>query len=800
MASKPNAASAFATAIAALLITQSATAVTPTATAVWDCAVAEQELNTTQGGLTIKANSGVTVSDKITISYSAWGGAYIELPSDLSKVSVLVKYSNFSGFTDYQYYGGNSFYAPQFMAVYDSKSRTAGLRGLNSANNFQWYAITTYISTVGGPTFPAASGYALFAYNNARGMYLATGTSVSNMTGSENADSRYYFNDGTISKLGLGGSPDGEYGVGWPGLIIEKVALFTGEYYTAADVAEYEFPSEVGMYKSDVNVSTINAAHTDETEIDVYLADGVTVTGDTTFTATKVNFHCEGSFYMTPPANNEATFDFSTNNVTGSPVIIYAGAFPSFSSGTTFTANSIPTNFVTDSAQWTGTIWIKNANAVDFAPNNFGNASSTVRLSGVSGYFANDTVSCDPAIELVNDTYSYGLNVNDGYSRDGSNPYRRVTINTLKGSGALWTGDSAPTVLFNVLDWSGYTGSIQLVNKIVVFGSTVPSVSEFNTAGAIYVGSGATVTLPAQWRADGGIHVYGTLESDSMDKIRAADTANNIPATRIVTYDTGMFTVKGAGGTRQFNVDYSQVTGNGTLKFEGSNWFTLPSNNTISTNLTLCPARTSGLVIPPGGITVGSLAGSGDLRSDLEAAQGGVATQRDFTIVQSKDTAWSGIFSNGDRIGTIYVKPGESAGTLTLSGTQTADNNLVVESGAKVNLTGTWVGATTTAGTLGGTGAITGDLTLSDGATFNVANLSDPLTVEDGLSMSGNVTIRLPAGTSTSCTIITTGNRPKIDGVTFDIYVGDTLCKTMHVTATDNGLKVVPNGFIFKLQ
>ena len=77
-----------------------------------------------------------------------------------------------------------------------------------------------------------------------------------------------------------------------------------------------------------------------------------------------------------------------------------------------------------------------------------------------------------------------------------------------------------------------------------------------------------------------------------------------------------------------------------------------------------------------------------------------------------------------DRFKGFIVAPGVSgAGTLTRSGTQPQSRVLTVEAGAKVNLTGTWVGPVTVAGTLGGTGTITGDLTLSDGAELVVDDM-----------------------------------------------------------------------------
>jgi hypothetical protein len=115
---------------------------------------------------------------------------------------------------------------------------------------------------------------------------------------------------------------------------------------------------------------------------------------------------------------------------------------------------------------------------------------------------------------------------------------------------------------------------------------------------------------------------------------------------------------------------------------------------------------------------------------------------RDLKILQAKDTTYSGVFHSDDRIGMVTVAPGtSSAGTLTLSGTQTVTNNLTVEAGAKVNITGTWVGATTVNGTLSGSGTVDGALTLADGSTL-AANTTDPLKVSN-LTTAGTVTIAL---------------------------------------------------------
>ena len=70
---------------------------------------------------------------------------------------------------------------------------------------------------------------------------------------------------------------------------------------------------------------------------------------------------------------------------------------------------------------------------------------------------------------------------------------------------------------------------------------------------------------------------------------------------------------------------------------------------------------------------------------------------------------------------------------------QTTSSTLTVN--GSVNLTGTWVGATTVNGTLSGSGTVDGALTLADGSTL-AANTTDPLKVSN-LTTAGTVTIAL---------------------------------------------------------
>lgn len=572
------------------------------------------------------------------------------------------------------------------------------------------------------------------------------------------------------------------------GMKIYAIAVFTNRL-TAAEVAAYTFPS---VLTGETTVSAINALYGTASEIDVYLADGVKVTGDTTFNASTVHFHCEGSFSMTAPENNEATFDFS--DVVGQPILVYRGAVPSVS-GSNFTSNSIPA-FVTDAAQWTGTIWLKETSVVDFNPNNYGNASSTVRLSGVSGYFANGSIACDPAIELVNDSYNYGLDVNNGYSRDASNSDRQIVMSRLKGTGALWTSvpNKGQTVLMQILDWSEFSGPVQLVNKIVVFGSYLPPVAEFNTSGGIYIGTQASVTLGSQWRADGGIHVYGTLKATGVGTDQIRD------GTVVHTYDSGKFVlVNSSDVNNEASTNFGNIRGTGTIRYESDgNYFRILSQNNFPTNMTVEVELQNGLVIPNPNVTnvIGSLSGKKNIRSDWNTGN------RDLKILQAKNTEWRGIFANEDRLGSVVVAPGvSSAGTLTLSGTQTASNGLAVESGAAVNLTGTWVGNVDVAGTIGGTGTITGNLTVDDGFISADQAVTGPLNVSGDVTFSGAIAVVYPEGTTLSSrqTLMTAGgSMTAASGATFAVKAGS---KTIGIAGIyGNTLRTTQSPFILRIR
>ena len=520
--------------VAALAFPAAALAATPVA--VWDYAIDGQQLNTTQNGLTVNAGPGNSFVDgKLNIAGSGYySGGYIDLPENLANVSVLVKYSDFSGFSGHSY-------APVFMCVRDSDKYELGLLATDNATTFVWYwyltggdpTITPDQHRTGSPAFVPASGYMLFSYKTTWGLRLCSGTSLSNMTTEEK--SGYNFSGRTIKQIGIGGAPDYAWSDGWPNLVIEKVALFTNEFLSASDVASFQFPS--------MSASEINAKFGDSPDIDLELADGTFVIGDTTFNATNINFVCNGSFTILPPTNNATAFGFS--GVTGSPVMSYTGALPSVS-GDRFTASSIPTN-VANAADWTGTIWLRDITVTDFNVNSYGNQSSLVRLTGIDGWLTapgNYTYLNSVPVELSDEGSSrgYALKITNGNSANEPNPLRCTAFVKIKGDGTIVDNTSAMPVI-KVFDFSEFSGSISFNSACLVVCDTATSYDSlynmFNEhRGALRVESGKTVNMaPGKTWKFSNINFYGSLSAPAGTSL-GSPTAVAFDGTANFTTDT----------------------------------------------------------------------------------------------------------------------------------------------------------------------------------------------------------------------------------------------------------------------
>ena len=427
----------------------------------------------------------------------------------------------------------------------------------------------------------------------------------------------------------------------------------------------------------------------------IYVASGKTVTLDSSATWTAATgFMVEGTLN----ADGTLASSHETQAVSGSGKVVFTGRAPTVS-GDAWWKNEA----------WTGTVTVKSVTNLRgnsgtgtyIVFNDCGNAGSVIELDSVSGWI-NPGYTCTVPLKITGT-----LSLTDGYS-DKANAFK---VGTLLGSGSISGSGNAPRVVFNVTaDWSGFTGTIGLNNKCVVFGETIPDTI---TSGQIYVSEGAVVTnvnsAANAWWAVGGIKVDGELCSPNLTRFGSGTT--------ITTGDNGVFTLTNATDIDDVNTDYARIQGTGTLKFEGTGYRTISTNN-FPTAMVVENNLASGLIHKLTGkeVTIGSLSGNGKIRSDWGNGD------RNLKVLQSVDTTYSGLFdAEIDRLGTFTVAPGEAtAGTLTLSGAQTASNGLAVEANAFVNLTGTWIGATTVAGTFGGTGTLTGDLTFEEGSKLKV--------------------------------------------------------------------------------
>ena len=379
-------------------------------------------------------------------------------------------------------------------------------------------------------------------------------------------------------------------------------------------------------------------------------------------------------------------------------------------------------------AAWTGTVEIQGVTALngDYNFNDYGNSGSTLKLTNCRGWLK-PNYTCVPALE-IGGTFAW----NDGSS--GLNNTFKVA--TLKGSGTISIpNQGAETAVWQITDdWSGFTGPVVGNNgaakRILVFGPTLPATI---TAGDIYISEGATLDLDnssgAWWGVGMRFVVDGTVKASSRSKWGGG--------TAMVLGDTGVLEFVSSSNTNDEDTEMGNITGTGTLKFSSSaGWRAYPKvdANMPAATLTIQSEIADSLILPTkndGETVIGSLAGSKNIRSDW---RDNGANGRILTVTQSKDTEWQGKFvSNRITQFNVVAPAAGTPGTLTLAGTQTV--NIPAQIDGSVNLTGTWVGATTVAGTIGGTGMLTGNLTFSAGSTFK-AFASD----ENGLSVSGSIT------------------------------------------------------------
>ena len=270
------------------------------------------------------------------------------------------------------------------------------------------------------------------------------GTSIDALAGGQ--DTQGHWTDRTLKKLMIGGDVSGKAWNG-AGFKIEEVALFVGSYLTAADVADYVFPTVT----ADAAITTMSALNAKVAALDnefLYFSSAASV--------------------MLDEEPSDATKAFLRG------------------------------------ASWNGTVSIKDQNVVNLDPTAYGNANSTLKLSGVSGHFGASKYlnTATPAIELEDSETTdreYGFFASNGYSFYSQGVYYFVHTPELKGTGTYKANATGSQALLVVDKWDNFTGKLDLAGKAVWFGTGAPAQNQETFAlvksGTVRLGS----TIPANY-------------------------------------------------------------------------------------------------------------------------------------------------------------------------------------------------------------------------------------------------------------------------------------------------------------
>lgn len=344
------------------------------------------------------------------------------------------------------------------------------------------------------------------------------------------------------------------------------LAVFTSRgYVTHDESAPYRVGIDICSWHDDNGTGTISSGwdYTPSIGSDAVMVlsqdttltiDAATTLGTVTLRTSSespVTLTLEGSAELTATSLNlpaNITLVYNSNRlgigkITGEGVVLCDGFKPSADIGWS------------DDAEWHGTVWIKNISggtsgnkgpAWDFNPDSFGNSNSVVRLTGVAGHFPQSQLTIQPALELVDEGDTIALKVNNGYSYSSSNGYPYARIMRLTGSGTLKCESFGDCALLNVMDASGFTGTVNMTTKGLYFGEGIPEASGApQISGTIVINSGAEIALPTQktWTAANGITINGTLNANGSIS-SSADV--KVKGNGVVVYD-GVAPVSGDG-------------------------------------------------------------------------------------------------------------------------------------------------------------------------------------------------------------------------------------------------------------
>ena len=447
----------------------------PTATAVWRSNLGQSY---TIGGntyaLTIPSNdtkaSGVLNQDGTVTLTNEWTGLaapYFDLSATgTENVSVLVKFSGLS-------IPASGDYGTSLAGVLDSDGNEVGAYVQSGETSLCAFYMAsnatspTQIRINDSDDAVVADGYMLFSYSASSGVKAYVGGTIETLIGGEKTS--YNYSNRTISRLLIGGDNGKYYNPN--GFTIEDVAVFVGSYLSNDDVADYVFPTVT----IDPEITTMSALNTKVAALDnefLYFTSAASVTLDA------------------EPESATQTFLQSA---------------------------------------WNGTVLIKDVEKLNINPTIYGNSNSTLKLSGVSGYFAKSQYPSNvtPQIELENsetEGKEYGFKQTNGYSFNSNGAYAYVNTPKLKGSGTLW-GAWNGRAFYVVDDYSEFTGVLKLdTGDVVWLGVSLPETVSDVEAEVLqkYIRLGGTIPANvASWTADaydGTVRLTTSISSEDSYK------------------------------------------------------------------------------------------------------------------------------------------------------------------------------------------------------------------------------------------------------------------------------------------
>lgn len=640
----------------------SAFAATPVA--VW-----EGNFTSTQGGYTITAPEGstTTIGDTIVI-----GDAGVKIgthPTGTKAFTAIIKYRNLSLTAE----GSQTI----FVGSNSANGNNIGVFMHAENGGLQGIAQNAVYSNKVGSQMPDAGVMVVSHASDVSTTVFLKGASSNAYNDTTLKYGTHNYDSVTIFGGAMADASSNIAGVA-TGAVIEKIAIFRAKL-SQDEVNAYVFPSEKGDYYATVETD----AAIDALSWKTFGGEAI----DYSAIPAEATLAIEGTGSVSVPADFARTVRLDA----GVTIVPASGATTGIftGTGTVVYNNALPTDEqkskYQDKTAWQGVVYLKNkafGACVDVNP--YGNAISTIRLTGVTGYNKDGAYTCTVPLELVDEGTTLALSFVNGWS-DANKQY---IINHLKGAGTIEGKDRGDKLIVRILDWTGFTGTVKATNKTFVFGNKTVAIG----SGQIHISSGATVTTSNIGSWTGAVTIDGTVVSTSAI---SGDKTYNGAGTLVLNATSGHL------------IQANKITFGGTIKA------LLNQNNdkqvVLNYNGDIFPSRPEFVLSKTAGtgtltlsnhctthpVTVKDFSGNINIANNY----GNGAGDRTIDTLQTKETTYSGVFganSNGGGTRSLGLTVRGDANNqykaLTLSGTNLSGGTLTIAEYGKVNLTGSWAG------------------------------------------------------------------------------------------------------------